>query len=178
MPGLNRQMWSLLAAFVTLAPNPAPAQPVATSFEELRQVLKPGQTVLVIDASGHRTRGRVAELPPSPSSLVLLAAKPRTFAEGTVTEIQATDSLLNGALIGGGIGMALATWDYLIDPSEPGNAAIFAVAIAGGTAIGVGIDRAIAGGRVLYRSRQQRHSLRISPFAHRNCQGVLVSVRF
>ena len=74
--------------------------------------------------------------------------------------------------------MALATWDYLIDPSEPGNAAIFAVAIGGGAAIGAGLDRVIAGGRVLYRSRPQRLSLRISPFAHRDCQGVLVSVRF
>jgi hypothetical protein len=178
MPGLNRQVWSVLAVFITLAPNPAPAQPVATSFEELRQVLKPGQTVLVTDSSGQQIKGRVAQLPRSPSSLVLLAPKARTFAEGTVTEIRATDSLLNGALIGGGIGIALATWDYLIDPSEPGNAAIFAVAITGGTAIGAGIDRVIAGGRVLYRSRPQRPSLRISPFAHRDCQGLVVSVRF
>ena len=73
---------------------------------------------------------------------------------------------------------ALATWDDLIDPSEPGNAAIFAVAIVGGTAIGAGIDRVIAGGRVLYRSRPHRPSLRISPFTHRDGQGVLVAVRF
>jgi hypothetical protein len=178
MPGLKGQGWTALAVFITLAPNPAPAQPVATSFEELRQVLKPGQTVLVTDSSGQQIKGRVAQLPPSPSSLVLLAPKARTFAEGTVTEIRATDSLLNGALIGGGIGMALATWDYLIDPSEPGNAAIYAVAIGGGTAIGVGIDRLIAGGRVLYHARQQRPSVRISPFALRDCHGVLVSVRF
>jgi hypothetical protein len=177
MPVLNRHLWSVLAAFVTLAPSSSAAQPVAT-FEELRQVLKPGQTVLVIDSSGEQIKGRVAQLPPSPSSFVLLAPKARTFPEGTVTEIRATDSLLNGTLIGGGIGMALATWDYLIDPSEPGNAAIFAVAIGGGTAIGAGIDRVIASGRVLYRSGPQRPSLRISPFAHRHCQGVLVSVRF
>ena len=68
--------------------DPAPALAVATSFEELRQVLKPGQTVLVTDSSGQQIKGRVAQLPPSPSSLDLLAPKARTFAKGTVTEIE------------------------------------------------------------------------------------------
>ena len=65
-------MWSTLALFVILAPSPAPAQTVANSFEELRHVLKKGQTV-------------------------------RTFTEGTVTEIRATDPVSTGALIGAGI---------------------------------------------------------------------------
>ena len=48
----------------------------------------------------------------------------------------AADPVWNGALIGAGFGTGLAMWDYLIDPSEPGNAAIFTVAIGLGTAIG------------------------------------------
>jgi hypothetical protein len=100
MLSLNPHMWSTLAVFVMLAPSPAPAQTVANSFEELRQVLKKGQTVVVTDASGQRTKGKVADV--SLSSLVILIPEARTFAEGTVTEIKATDPLSNGALIGAG----------------------------------------------------------------------------
>ena len=120
MLSLNPHMWIAVAVFVILVPSPAPAQTVANSFEELWQVLKKGQTVVVTDASGQRTKGKVADI--SPSSLVVFVPEARTFAEGTVKEIRAADPLSNGALIGAGIGTGLAMWDYLIDPSEPGNA--------------------------------------------------------
>jgi hypothetical protein len=171
-------MRSALAVFFILTPDLAPAQTVASSFEELRQVLKNGQTVVVTDASGRRTKGKVVDLPSSPPSLVVLVAVTRTFAEGSVAEIRATDSLLNGALIGGGIGMGLAMWDYLIDPSEPGNAGIFTAAIGVGTAIGMGIDALRAGGRVLNRPRRQACGLTISPLAGKDRRGILVSIRF
>jgi hypothetical protein len=45
-------------------------------------------------------------------------------------------------LVGAAIGTGLATWDYMIDPSEPENAVIFAVAVGLGTAIGAGIGAA------------------------------------
>jgi hypothetical protein len=117
-------MWSTLAVFLVLAPNPAPAQTVSTSFEELRQVLKKGQTVVVTDATGQRTKGKVGDL--SPSSLVVLVPEARTFTKLTVSEIRVTDPVSNGALIGAAIGTGFATGDYLIDPSEPGNAVVFA----------------------------------------------------
>ena len=110
---LKRQMWSTVAVFVILVPSPAPAQSIANTFEELQTVLKKGQTVIVTDASGQRIKGKVADM--SPSSLVVFIPEARTFAEGTVTEIRATDPLWNGALIGAAIGTGLAVWDYLID---------------------------------------------------------------
>src|SRR5215218_8285963 len=79
MLSLNPRRWSTLAVFVILAPSPAPAQTVANSFEELQQVLKKGQTVVVTDASGQGTKGKVADV--SPSSLVLLIPEARTFTE-------------------------------------------------------------------------------------------------
>jgi len=178
MLGLNRQMWSTLAVLVSLVPSPAPAQTVATSFDELRQVLKNGQTVVVTDANGQRTKGKVRNVSVSPPSLVVLVPEARTMAEGTVAEIRTTDSLRNGGIIGGGIGLALAMWDYFIDPSEPGNAAIISVAIGLGTAIGVVVDTLVGGGKVLYRSRQQTPRLTLSPIAAKDRQGVLISVRF
>lgn len=71
MLSLKCHIWSTLALFVILVPSPAPAQTVVNSFEELRQVLKKGQTVIVTDASGQRTKGKVADV--SPSSLVVRA---------------------------------------------------------------------------------------------------------
>ena len=178
MRGLSRKMRIAVTVLVLLAPAPAPAQTVANSFEELRQVLKEGQTIVVTDTNGQRTKAKVAHVSLSPPSLVVLVPEPRTFPDGTIAEIRAPDSLRNGALIGGGIGVGLATWDYFIDPSEPGNAAIFAAAIGVGTAIGIVSDALVAGGRVVYRSRQQTLELMISPLAARDRQGVLVSVRF
>jgi hypothetical protein len=174
MLSLNSHLWSTLAVLAILAPSPGPAQTVASSFEELRQVLKKGQTVVVTDASGQRTKGKVADL--SPSSLVVLIREARTFTEGTVTEIRTIDSVWNGALIGAAIGTGLATWDYLIDPSEPGNAAVFTVAIGLGTAVGAGIDALV--NRLLYRSPRQTRRLMFSPVVEKDRKGALVSVRF
>ena len=177
MLSLNPHMWSTLAVFVILVPRSAPAQTVSNSFDELRQVLKKGQTVIVTDASGQRTKGKVADV--SPSSLVVLIPEVRTFTEGTVTEIRATDSLSNGALIGAAIGTGLAMWDYLIDPSEPGNAAVFTVAIGLGTAVGAGIDALVnRGGKILYASPRQTRRLMIFPVLGKGRRGARVSVRF
>jgi hypothetical protein len=177
MISLSPRLWSTLAVFVILAPSPAPAQTISNSFEELRQVLKKGQTVVVTGASGQRTKGKVADV--SPYSLVVLAPEARTFTEGTVTEIRATDPLSNGALIGDAVGTGFAMWDYLIDPSEPGNAVVFTVGIGLGTAVGAGIDALVnRGGTILYASPRQTRRLMILPVLGKHRQGGLVSVRF
>src|SRR4029079_2020075 len=108
--------------------------------------------VVVTDDTGRKIRGKVEEL--SPSSLIVVTKGPsrRTFVESTVTEIRRSDSLVNGALLGAGVGAGLALWDYLIDPSEPGNGVITVVSVGLGTAIGAGIDALVnKGGKVLYR---------------------------
>jgi hypothetical protein len=177
MLSLNRHTSSALAVLVILAPSPAPAQTASNSFEELRQVLKKGQTVVVTDATGQRTKGKVADL--SPSSLVVLVPEARTFTEPTVSEIRVTDPVSNGALIGAAIGAGFATWDYLIDPSEPGNAVVFTVAIGLGTAVGAGIDALVnRGGKLLYTSPRPIRRVTISPAIGKDRQGALVSVRF
>ena len=174
----NRRWLGGFTAAVALAlfPGDIRAQTVARSFEELQSILKMGQTVVVTDDSGRQTKGRLTDV--SPSALVVSTPDTRTFAEGTVEKIRSPDSLSNGVLIGAAIGAGLATWDYLIDPSEPGNAAIFAVAIGLGTATGAGIDALHQGGKVLYMSPQQRSDLPLSPVLGKDRQGVLVSVRF
>ena len=177
MRSLNPRLWALLAVFVILAPRPVPAQTVASSFEELRQILKKGQTVVVTDASGQQIRGSVGDL--SPSSLTVLIPDPRTFVEGAVAEIRRPNSWKKGALIGAGVGAGFAIWDYSIDPSEPGNAAVTAVAIGLGTAIGAGVDALVGkDGKLLYRPPHRTFSLAISPLVRADRQGVLMSIAF
>ena len=179
--GLNRHAWSVLAVFLILAPKPAPAQSVANSFENLRQVLKSGQIVVVTDASGQRTKGRVADV--SPSSLVVLIPEARTFAEGAVAEIRGPDTLRTGALtglgVGAGAGLAMVAAMCADGPDCGPSVQVVGIAAGIGAAIGAGIDALLSNrGRVLYRPRQQTSSLTISPFAGAHRQGVLAAVRF
>jgi hypothetical protein len=155
---------------VALLPASARAQPVARSFEELQRALKVGQTVVVTDESGGKAKGLVEEL-----TALSLTIGTRKFTEGRVTEIRMADSLWSGVLIGAAIGAGLAAWDYAIDPSEPGNAAISAVAISAGAAIGAGID-ALNSGKLLYAS--PRRAVGMSLLVTGKHKGVAVSLRF
>ena len=177
MPEPSRQLWSILTVAIVLTPLAASAQAPASSFEELRQVLKNGQRVVVTDTRGHQTTGDVVRGSPTDQSITILAPEPRRFTADIVAEVRTSDRLLNGALIGSAVGTCLAVWDYAVDPSEPGNAAIFALAIGLGTGIGTGID-ALIESRLLYRRQRQSSTLNVSPLVSRNRRGVLVSVRF
>ena len=52
----------LLVSIPMLAAPRVSAQEVATSFEQLRSLLKPGDTVQVTDANGRKTMGKLGEL--------------------------------------------------------------------------------------------------------------------
>jgi len=172
--GPNRRWLGGFVLAAALFPGSARAQELARSFEDLRQTLKVGQRVVVTDESGQKSKGRVDEL--STSSFTV---GPRTFTEATVTEIRLPDPLWNGALIGAVVGAGLATWDYMIDPSEPGNAAIFSVAIGLGTAFGAGIDALTTrGGKRLLAAPRQTRGLMILPLIERNRQAAFVSFHF
>jgi hypothetical protein len=167
-----------LVVVAALFPGVGRAQEI-TTFEDLQRTLKRDQTVVVVDDAGLRIRGKVQEL--SPSSLIILTkgAGRRTFVESTVAEVRRPDSVANGALMGAGVGAGLALWDYLIDPSEPGNGVITVVSVGLGAAIGAGIDALInKSGKVLYRSPRHAVNLGVTPLLQRHRQGVSLSVRF
>ena len=85
----------------------AQAQEVATSFEELRFLVEPGETVTVTDANGRESSGKIAEL--STSSLGLLMNKTRRDlqeSEVMVIRQRRPDSLANGAKWGFAAGAA------------------------------------------------------------------------
>lgn len=88
---------------VALLPSLARAQSMARSFEELQGILKAEEIVVVMDKTGQKTWGKVAEV--STTSLVLVlpentpsgvviwtsGAKRASFAEDTVAEILRSD---------------------------------------------------------------------------------------
>ena len=166
----HRLVWCIVAvsAFV---PCTARAQAVAQSFDELQHSLRVGQEVVVIDDSGRTTKGTVRDV-----SHTSITVGPSRFDETAIRELRVSDRLWNGALIGAAIGTGFATWDYAIDPSEPGNAAIFTVAIGLGSAIGAGID-ALIKGKVLYRSKGKA-AIAVTPLLSTMQRGATVTVRF
>jgi hypothetical protein len=150
------------------------------------EALSPGTRIVVTLKTGEKWIGGFRR---ATADDVTIAVRPKK-GQGPVKEetlpspliatvVTAGDPWWTGALIGAGIGTGLATWDYLIDPSEPGNAAIFTVAIGLGSAIGAGIDSLVnKGGKVLYASPRSTAGVTVSPLLGRHQQGMRVTIRF
>jgi len=178
MPDLHRHIWGTLAVCAVLLPQGVSAQTIATSFAALQKLLTTGETVFVTDTDGHRTKGEVANI--SPSSLIILTPAARTFATTNVSEIQRSNSLKNGALIGLVVGAAVGAAGIAAMCADGPNCGpwlgIGAESAGIGAAVGAGIDALVGkGGRVLYRSPQVARRVGISPFGEEDMQGQSAS---
>ena len=165
------RLWIVFA--VALFPCHARAQAPVQSFEELQRTLHVRQTVIVTDDRGRQVKGKVDDL-----STASITVGGRIFTDAAIKEIRLPDRLWNGMLVGAAIGMGLATWDYLIDPSEPDNAVIFTVAVGLGTAVGAGIDALRNKGRLVYASPRRQAAVQVLPLLEKNRHGALVRIRF
>ena len=175
---------ALLCLLVTAVAPSANAQGVAGSFEQLQVLVKPGDTVTVVDATGVETRGRIEEL--SISTLALVAGGTRReLSENDVTTVKQlrNDSPANGALYGAAGGAGFATTGMIVFRGEGLDAAeaaaVLGIYTAVGTGIGVAVDAMIRRHQVIYR----RHptvgvQMGISPWLTRHHQRVVVTVRF
>jgi hypothetical protein len=192
-------LWMSVPLLVS-APLRAGAQVVATSFEELKAVVKPGDTIDVTDASGKKIKGRLGEL--SASSLELLVRKTGpdgrdTFvpqarlSERDVQQIrlERRDSLWNGALIGfapgAAIGMGIlfggAGCDcYTIASRAPIAFGTMLFAGGIGAVIGVAIDASMIERTTVYFRTPARRSvsLQISPRFSTSSTGIQMRVGF
>jgi hypothetical protein len=159
---------SRLAALVAMAitvPVCAQAQELAGSFDQLRVLIKEGERIRVTVATGTDVSGTVVDLGPSILSLQVDGAR-RNFTESDVTTIRArrSDSLVNGAAWGFGIGAALgALGGAALAGSDGASVALIPIAalIYGGigVGVGVGIDALIAGEQLIYSKRSARLTL-------------------
>ena len=163
----------------------ARAQEIAGSFDQLRVLVKSGDTLTITDTSGERVQGKLTQL--SGSGLVLdVSGAPRQFQDSDVNTVEkrGPDSLKNGALtgfaIGGGLGgLALGALAAADDGPTLAVAVVGALLYGGiGAGIGVGVDALIEGRRVIYaRSNSPRARLTIAPLLSERRKGVVVSLR-
>jgi hypothetical protein len=172
-----------LAAAVTLGPAGAEAQTLARSFEELKGIVKVDQTVIVADMKGRRIKGALTVVDEDWLSLVA-DGRTQTFARSDVITVRAAEGLGNGILIGAGTGLGaslgilaiVGSGDGYVLPSAKVGAPLLLSGI--GALVGVLLDRAHEGGRILYRSPGQTSGLVVSPLLGKRRQGVLVFVHF
>jgi hypothetical protein len=176
---------------VALLPVGVEAQ-TTDRFDALQEVLEAGQRVAITHGQNQTTTGRVAAL--SAGSLTLQVPTTQdnpqgrqTFAEGAVTKVVRQDSVVNGTLIGLGIGFA-ALWGDVrrrcgpagYDPECDGAVAAVGMLTIVGTSAAAGalIDLAIV--KTVYRSsaRSEGSRLGVSPWVGRRTTGVTLSLRF
>jgi hypothetical protein len=179
-------------------PFTASAQAVATSFEELRSLVKPGETIHLTDATGRTIRGRVGDLSASSLEVLVRQTAPdgretfvpqRRLSESDVRQIlvQRRDPVWKGTLIGaavvGGPWLLVCNpatdWCYYGD-GENLFRGLALITTAIGAGIGALIDVAInERTMVYYRSGNQRSgSVQIAPVVSTSAAGIQMSVRF
>jgi hypothetical protein len=187
-------LWPLLL----VTPRDASGQVVATSFEELRSLVKSGDTIYVTEANGRKTKATLGEL--SLSSLELLVRKTgpdgrdalvqqKRLAEPDVRQIQIErgDSVLNGTLIG--LAVVGGPWLLACNPAtdwcyynDGANLFRGLALITSGIAAGIGalIDAGIRERVLVYYQApgRQTQGVHLSPFVSKSAAGVQMSLRF
>lgn len=157
----------------------------AGTFDQLRMLVKPGDTVLVNDASGRGLRGRIVSL--SSSSLRIdVNGILHDFAQNDVRVIRQhrRDPLSNGATIGALIGAGFATAAIISfcrnDECGPGAAVwIVGVYAAIGAGAGVGVDALIVREKTIFRAAQPGSArLRLEPLIRRGTKSLSVILSF
>lgn len=157
---------------------------LVTSFEQLQLLVKPGDNILVTDASGKTTKGRLVDLSSASMGLVVGGTR-RNLFQTDVREIRQwrRDSLKNGALIGTAVGGGIAT---LALASSGGcdcpETAIAAVALAAGmgVGIGVGLDALIPTKQLIFfnPNRSSAGKFQIKPILNQSNRGVKIAFSF
>lgn len=161
----------------------AGAQEVATSFSELRLLTRTGDRVTVTDTRGRQVKGRVALL--SPEHLVVTDSSGRhEWTESDVVGIRQRrpDSLLNGTLIGMGVGAGIVLVSAIAEDVSGPDAdwyVLGAVIYGGiGAAIGVGIDVINKDEQDVFRHAPPRAQVRLQPLLAPRGGGMRVAVGF
>jgi hypothetical protein len=162
------------------------AQEIASSFDQLAVLVKPGDKITVVDVTGRETKGRIGKL--SRDALILAtSAGPRQLGEVDVATISQRrgDSLTNGAIIGAVAGTAYFVTAAALLRDSDGGEVIIPTAIVGGVifagvgaAAGAGIDALISRRQVIYQKPAGRSRVNVSPVFGHGRRGAAVTVTF
>ena len=167
---MQTKTWVAATVFILLLSSggTAAGQEVAGSFDQLRVLVKPGDTITVSDDGGREMTGTIANL--SSSSVALLVGDQRRDLQANQIAIirqRRSDPLANGAKWGFGVGatIGLLTGIGLASGYDAGNDSaliVFGTLIYGGlgAGIGTGVDAMISGNQVIYARRAATVSVR------------------
>ena len=163
------------------------AQGVASSFDQLTVLVKPGDKITVVDLAGRQVEGQIGMLSRDRLTLVTWAGL-REVGEADVAQIRQRrgDSLQNGAIIGGaagaGYGLALLALAMSMDdgggPIPVGVVTGMVVFTGMGAAAGAGIDALITHRQVIYRKPSGENRFSVSPLLGRGRRGAAVTMKF
>jgi hypothetical protein len=175
---MNRLAHAAILLLITAA-APATAQELAGTFDQLRVLVRPGDTLTITDSAGQRVRGKLAEL--SGTTLVLDVSGAHHALQAIDIDTirkRGPDSLKNGALTGLAIGAGV--FGLAIGAATGhGTYAVAGALLYGGigAGIGAGVDALIEGQRIVYaRSTPTAAHFSIAPIVSRSRQGVLFTV--
>ena len=157
-PTLSRAL--VIGLLLTVPAAATEAQELAGSFEQLRVLVKTGDTVRVTDGSGQDVRGSIVDLSASALSLRVNGER-RTFSERDVAAIHQRrhDSLANGTKWGFAVGAGLGVLAGAVIASEyeSGGTAfipLLALTYGGlGAGVGAGIDAMHPSDQVIFAWR-------------------------
>jgi hypothetical protein len=172
--------------FTVVGSAVASAQEIASTFDQLRVLVKSGDKITVTDASGRETSGRIETLSSSALALLIDGAR-REFTPTEVSAIRQRkpDTLATGAKIGFGIGAglgllvgsALASEYDEIDGGEVVLISLMYGALGAG--IGVGIDAMVTREQVIFaRPAGSTPTVRLAPLVTPRRRGLAIAVAF
>ena len=165
----------------------------AGGFDQIQKILNRGAEVVVRDAAGRKTRGRVSMI--SVDRLSVMATprlrrlfgrtREHSFAASAIDRIDSVDSGWQGALIGAAVAPALIygvhRWEDERAP-ETSSAKGLVTIVGGGVGtvlsiwLGRAIDRSI--NQPIYERRRQPRRIAVGPLLRRGGAGVSASVGF
>ena len=170
---------------VMAASSVAHAQGIANSFNELRLMVRTGDSLSVISNEGREVNGKLIDLS-SQSLSIRVGDSQQEWQEGDVAMIRQRrhDSLANGALWGlaAGVssgGLLAAGLAALGGGGREGTVALVAAAFgAMGAGIGAGVDALIAKRVPIFERRSAGTSVGVTPILNTGRTGARVSIRF
>jgi hypothetical protein len=178
--------WRICGAtlLLVLAAQVAEARQIAASFDELRFVVKQGDTVTVTDSLGRKTNGSIAHL--SPSSLALLTRDgERNISQADVVTISRRrhGNLATGAIVGLVTGAAFGSLLVAADDCYSCGPAVYAWAAAACGGIGSGLGVAVSAmtwrNQIIFdRPESAAKKVKVSPVLARDRQLIGLSFQF
>jgi hypothetical protein len=171
-----------IAVLILFAASTSSVASAQTLPRTLETVLIPGRTVWITNSAGREDKARIVSV--SGDMVTTTAGDDiRHIRTIDIMRVRArqSDSLLNGALIGVGAGVAsglfLCTrtepWENCRDDVGP----MFRIG-AVGAGVGIAIDALIRGRRTIYEVTQRAARLRATPIAAQHAGGLQVSLSF